>query len=299
MKNQRPRGWIQFSPNTEMNDLIKYHSLGVINRTPNSFSDSGLSLNSSFFDQQIKAFLDDPKVIIDIGFESTAPMNQSITSTLEWERFELFLEAIKKFDLNKRIVSFDTYKIANFLRMHQALSALYQEAQFIFNDVSGVLDNELRNALISFKGPKFYYIYTFSHIPERGHVCDHMNYLDETSDVLFQCQKAFLRAVTFFKELGMESQLLLDPGFGFSKTFDQNWKLINSFGELSKGLVSLGIKNPMVIGLSKKSFLKKAINSSDVDLLEKIHGECLKKMKLATHHQLLFRVHDTRVLKGL
>lgn len=299
MKNQRPRAWIQFSLNTKMNDLLKYHSLGVINRTPNSFSDSGLSLNPSYFDQQLKAFLDDPKVIIDIGFESTAPMNQSIASSLEWERFELFLEAIKKFDLNNRLVSFDTYKIANFLRMHQALISLYPKAQFIFNDVSGVLDSELKNALLSFKGSKFYYIYTFSHIPERNYVCDHMNYLNETSDVLFQCQEAFLKAVTFFRELGMESQLLLDPGFGFSKTFDQNWKLINSFGELSTGLVSLGIMNPMVIGLSKKSFLKKAINSSEVELLEKLHGECLKKMKQATHHQLLFRVHDIQVLKGL
>lgn len=282
-----------------MNDLLNYHSLGVINRTPNSFSDSGLSLNSSFFDQQLKAFLNDSKVIIDIGFESTAPMNQSISSSLEWERFELFLEAIKKFNFNKRIISFDTYKVANFLRMHKAFSGLYPQAQFIFNDVSGVLDNELKDALVSFKGLEFYYIYTFTHIPERGHVCDHMNYLNESSDIIPQCQKAFLKAVAFFKDLGMESQLLLDPGFGFSKTFDQNWKLINSFGEFSTGLLSIGIMNPMVIGLSKKSFLKMAINSSEDDLLEKIHGDCLKKMKQAAHHQLLFRVHDTGVLKGL
>lgn len=299
MKNQRPKAWIQFSLSSEMEDLLKYHSLGVINRTPNSFSDSGRSLNSNYFDQQLQAFLDDPKVIIDIGFESTAPMNQSISSSLEWERFDLFLEAVKKFDLNNKIVSFDTYKVANFLRMHKAFNALYPEAQFIFNDVSGVLDNELKEALVSLKGLKFYYIYTFTHIPERSLVCDHMNFLNESSDIILQCKNAFLKAVTFFRELGMESQLLLDPGFGFSKTFDQNWKLINSFGEFSTGLLNLGIMNPIVIGLSKKSFLKKAINSSEVDLLEKIHGECLKKMKQATHHQLLFRVHDIQVLKGL
>ena len=87
-------------------NLLNYKTLGVINRTPNSFSDHGASLNPNFFDTQLKSFLEDPSVIIDIGFESTAPMNRPISESEELDRFNNFLEASKNYSFANRFISF-------------------------------------------------------------------------------------------------------------------------------------------------------------------------------------------------
>lgn len=279
--------------------LDQYKSLGVINRTPNSFSDKGASLNPDFFKTQLQSFLNDPSVIIDIGFESTAPMNTKVSADEEFARFQDFLEASKNFHFNQRLVSFDTYKPQNFLRMHEAFSALHPKAKFIFNDVSGVLDEELKQALVKFKDESFFYIYTFSHIPSRDSVLDHMKHLDEKSDIIDQAHAAFVSAVRFFEELGMKEQLILDCGFGFSKTFEQNWRLIDQYGELEKKLLAHKITNTHLVGLSKKSFLKKALGSEDPVKLEELHLESLKKIKKSTSLPILFRVHDPTIIKGL
>ncbi len=279
--------------------LDQYKSLGVINRTPNSFSDKGASLNPEFFKGQLQSFLNDPTVIIDIGFESTAPMNSKVSADEEFSRFQDFLEASKDFHFGDRFVSFDTYKPQNFLRMWEAFSVFHPKAKFIFNDVSGVLDSELKVVLSQFKGRDFYYIYTFSHIPSRGHVLDHMKHLNEKTDIIEEALSHFEKALAWFKDLGMEDQLILDCGFGFSKTFEQNWRLINHYGELEKRLRAKGILNPHLVGLSKKSFLKKALGSEDAEKLEELHRECLGKIQAASTLPLLFRVHDPKIIYSL
>lgn len=282
-------------------NLDQYKSLGVINRTPNSFSDKGASLNPEFFKTQLQSFLDDPTVIIDVGFESTAPMNTKVSAEEEFSRFKDFLEASKAFNFDHRIVSFDTYKPKNFMAMYEAFKSIHPSAQFIFNDVSGVLDDELKKTVSAFKGKDFYYIFTFSHIPSRELVLDHMKHLDESKDILVQAADAFFKAVHFFEAMGMTDHLILDCGFGFSKTFEQNWRLIDHYGELEKKLLALNIKNPHLVGLSKKSFLKKALETKGEDMakLEELHLECLQKIQKALTLPLLFRVHDPKLLLGL
>ena len=106
-------------------------------------------------------------MIIDVGFESTAPMNSPVESAIELERFHDFLNASKEFSFKDRFISFDTYRPQSFRVMAREFKKIHPEALVIFNDVSGVLDSELRSCLEEFRGQKFYYIYTFSHIPER------------------------------------------------------------------------------------------------------------------------------------
>lgn len=273
--------------------LSEFKTLGVINRTPNSFSDHGASLNPEHFESQLKSFLEDPRVIVDIGFESTAPMNQAVSIEEEFARFESFLEASKKFSFDDQFVSFDTYKIQNFLSMAKAFRALHPKARFIFNDVSGVLDAELKAALLQFKDEDFYYIYTFAHIPERDQVLNHMKFLLPEMDVIEAASKSFNKAYEWFKGLHMQDHLILDPGFGFSKTFEQNWELINRWSELeSKTKLDL----PFLAGLSKKSFLKKALESHPGLDLEGLHKKCIQEIQKASKGNLLFRVHDPKIL---
>ena len=278
-------------------NLEKYKSLGVINRTPNSFSDQGLSLNSEFFDIQLASFLGDESVIIDVGFESTAPMNEAITAEVELERFHSFLEASKKFSFNDRYISFDTYKIENFKYMVYEFKKLHPRSHFIFNDVSGDLSSELKETLFEFRNTSFYYIYTFSHIPERAKTLDHMKYQINHKNIVESTAEHFIEAFEWFKSFRMEHQLILDPGYGFSKTYEQNWKLITEFSSL-EGLL-LKMNNPILIGLSKKSFLKKALPVSGHDNLNDIHYDCLKKIMEKSKKKLLFRLHDTTIIKKL
>lgn len=283
-----------------VNLLQNYKTLGVINRTPNSFSDHGLSLNPDFFKTQLQAFLANPSVIIDVGFESTAPMNKAISNDLELSRFEEFLELTKEFSFKERVISFDTYKVKNFLIMAQKFKVYHPDCHLIFNDVSGVLDAELSDALITFRGLNFYYIYTFSHIPERSKTLEHMSFTDKNADIIEQASSAFKNAYDWFNELGMREQLILDPGFGFSKTFEQNWRLIEEFELLSKTLIKADITNPILIGLSKKSFLRKKLEQMGVEVnereLELLHKSSLENIKSQSKHELLFRVHNPQIL---
>lgn len=280
-------------------NLSKYKTLGVINRTPNSFSDHGLSLNPEYFNRQLQSFLDDPSVIVDVGFESTAPMNQAITEEEERARFESFLEASKNFSFEDRFISFDTYKVKNFKFMAHEFKKLHPKAHFIFNDVSGVLNDELKEALFEFKHTNFYYIYTFAHIPSRSKTLEHMKYLNTEAEIIDETALHFKVAYDWFKSFSMEHQLILDPGFGFSKTYEQNWKLIDHFSELEEKLLELKITNPILIGLSKKSFLKKALSSDSVEALEDLHRNCIKKINSQRIMNLLFRVHDPNIMQTL
>jgi dihydropteroate synthase len=278
-------------------DLLKYKMLGVINRTPNSFSDHGLSLHPEYFEAQIQSMLSDERVIIDVGFESTAPMNVAISFEEELDRFYSFLEASKKYSFKERFISFDTYKVQNFLIMSEAFLKIHPKAFVIFNDVSGVLDEELKVELIKFRGMNFYYIYTFSHIPERAQTLNHMKFLDEKSDIIEQTAQSFIHAHAWFKSFHMHEQLILDPGFGFSKTYEQNWRLIDSFELLDS---KLPFYNTVLVGLSKKSFLKKKLSSQDgfqdEKKLEELHKKCIRHIQKSTTKPLLFRVHDPKIL---
>ena len=274
--------------------LSQYKSLGVINRTPNSFSDKGQSLHPVHFESQLASFLNDPSVIVDVGFESTAPMNSAITYEEELERFYTFLKASEKFSFDERFISFDTYKIKNFLVMSNEFKKIHPKSLIIFNDVGGILDDELKAALLNFKGEDFYYIYTFSHIPERELVLNHMEFVDETKDIIEQTVNAFNKATNWFKAIGMENQLILDPGFGFSKSFDQNWRLINSFATLESRAHDLGLPGNWLIGLSKKSFLQKALGEGRN--IEELHSRSLQQIQEGSKLNLLFRVHDPQIL---
>jgi dihydropteroate synthase len=278
------------------NKLSQYKTLGVINRTPNSFSDQGLSLNPDHFEKQLSEFLKDKSIIIDVGFESTAPMNKAVSFTEEIARFDLFLEATKHFSFEDRFISFDTYKVLNFKYMAHEFKKIHPKSKFIFNDVSGILDNDLKEVLVNFRGEDFYYIYTFSHIPERSKTLEHMNFLDNETDIIEATASHFKAAYNWFKGIGMEHQLIFDPGFGFSKTFEQNWTLINHFSKLEESLLEMKLTNPIVIGLSKKSFLKRALNSEVSTEIEALHQKCIKSMKLNSVLNLLFRVHDPKIL---
>lgn len=267
-----------------------------MNLTPNSFSDGNLH----FQKLSIKEFLiqsDFDELIYDFGMESTAPMNQSIDIETEMARFERFFKDIESYlqDSKKSpmIISIDTYRPAFFQYAYELIKVKNHSAFVIFNDVSGVVDDELIHVLKSC--PDSLYVYTHNRIANRLEMHNHMKFASENPQVIDEILKSFEKVKSLFVKHNLLSRLIFDPGFGFSKTLHENWQIIKKFNSFEKKYIELEFKNiPLVIGLSKKSFLKKAFEA-DPDPLsssEFLHFEIIKDLLKNSSLSFIFRVHD-------
>jgi len=275
-------------------DFKKINTLGVINLTPNSFSDQNKFLNSDALTSGLLGLKSITSLAFDFGFESTAPMNFPVTKEEERARFDLFFDQIKDIDLSGRWISFDTYKCQNFLYFEEKFRSRYNDCGLIFNDVSGVIDNELLSLLTHKKNQEnFYYIYTYTHIPSRDSILKHMEYLRE-GDIVQMCLKHLRSGYEKFIEIGVQDKIIFDPGFGFSKSYNQNWDLLNRFEELNSALLNDGIMAPYLIGISKKSFLRNSlVHSSDpFKDSEIIHAKLIKDLVSKNLGHIIFRAHD-------
>lgn len=275
-------------------DFKSLTTLGVINITPNSFSDQGRFLNSQTLKSTLTFFKTLPHTVLDLGFESTAPMNSAISVQEERARFDYFFKEIKDIDLSGCWISFDTYKPLNYLYFEEQFKTRYQNCGFIFNDVGTVLDNEIVTLLKSKRDQEnFFYIHTFSHIPSRDFVLNHMNFIKK-EEILLQAVSHFKKVHYFLKEENLIEQILFDPGFGFSKSYEQNWDLLNQFDQLVLKLNEEGISMPWLLGLSKKSFLRNSlINTQDpFKDSEILHHKIIRDLWSKQLGHLLFRAHD-------
>lgn len=272
------------------------NTMGVINMTPNSFSDQKKFLDTDTLKKTLNHYKN-KNLIFDFGFESTAPMNSAISKDLERERFDLFFDAISDVDLSGCWISFDTYRPQNYQYFEERFKSRYLDLGFIFNDVSGVIDDELLELLKKKATDKnFFYLYSNTHIPFRDKVLDHMKYLSN-DEVVSTTIKKFKDAFKIFKEIGIDKKIILDPCFGFSKTFEQNWELINRFDEVVKGL---DFEVPWLIGVSKKSFLRKMVGEVTDPFAESeiLHKKIIEDLKEKNLGHLIFRVHNFDIVSS-
>ena len=291
-----------------LNQFKQFNTMGVINITPNSFSDPGYYLDDKTIKDSLVKFLKKPDLIFDFGFESTAPMNQAISAELERERFDIFFDQIEDVDFNFRFISFDTYRPQNFLYFKEQWSKRYSGCHYLFNDVSGVLDDSLVELLeqISHED-NFYYLFAFTHIPSRDLVSKHMNYTENKDDICESARIKFIKAHQFFSDFALKERLIFDPCFGFSKTYEQNWQLLEGLPILLKECKREGISASWLVGVSKKSFLRKFLQKSHQVALqvysdpfsesEILHENIIRKLLAQNLGHLLFRVHDPEIVE--
>lgn len=275
--------------------LTELRTMGVINITPDSFSETATRLmEGDALIKTLQQFKKIPGLIYDFGFESTAPMNSAVSLLDERNRFDDFFAYIQDFDLNNQWISFDTYKPQNYQYFEKKFKSRYQGCGFIFNDVSGVLDAEVLEFLKSKREQEnFYYIYSSTHIPSREKVLNHMDFLLE-GDIVTQTLEHFEDGLKKLKAVGMENKIILDPCFGFSKSFEQNWDLIHRFDEMVFKLNKAGIDCPCLVGVSKKSFLRKALPDSNDPFIDSeiLHAKIIKELTSKNRGHLMFRAHD-------
>lgn len=265
-----------------------FQIMGVINITPNSFSDGGNYNHVSSFESKFNELLTWADVV-DIGAESTAPFNNAVSLNEELSRFEdVFFPVLEKRDDPQITLSVDTYKASTFEIVAKKVRLHWPLTNLIWNDVSGVVDDELLNLLQS--DLDFSYVLSHNLCNDRTNTSNHMNYLCE-EDITKNLIDFFEQRLSLIKT---DKKILLDPCFGFSKTREQNHKLLKDFTFFAKHFDSY----QWVYGISRKSFLRfpqslDSKNPSVQNQLDQIQNFFLVDAvnKLGSD-KLIFRVHN-------
>jgi dihydropteroate synthase len=243
--------------------------MGVINVTPDSFSDAGVHLRTEAAVTAAWGMLDCGAAIIDVGGESTRPGSEGVRAEEELARIEPVLT-----DLDGAPVSVDTSKAV------VARRALELGAELV-NDVTALRGDPEMAGVVADAGA---YLCLMHMQGDPRTMQDEPTYDDVVSDV-----KAFLEErLAFAVAAGVREELVcLDPGIGFGKTVEQNFELVRRLDEL----VALG--RPVLVGFSRKSSLARILKDPDskVGTMAASIGAAVS----AFHHgATILRAHDVR-----
>ena len=212
--------------------------VGILNLTPDSFSDGGEFSNLERAQGHFEAMLAAGADVIDIGGESTRPGHQPISVAEEIDRVIPFIERIRP--LSSALISVDTSKA-------EVAAAALDAGADIINDVWGLQRDAQMAETIARADAACILMHNCS-IDQSG----------RGTDVVADVQ-AFLRhSIKLALDAGVRSNaIILDPGFGFGKSFEENWLLMQRLEELNE----LGY--PLLVGASRKSMLARLLNLED------------------------------------
>lgn len=211
--------------------------MGVVNVTPDSFSDGGLFLNAEEAVAHGLTMLDEGADLLDFGAESTRPGSQTIAAEEEQARLLPVLKGILR-ERPEAVVSVDTYKAVT------ARAAVAAGAEIV-NDVSGFLWDSEMAAACAETGCGVVVMHTRGRPEEWGAQAQ------LSSDELLETVRTGLKvSLDRAAEAGIAAEsIVLDPGYGFGKRGEENFGLLARQGEL------LGLGRPLLAGVSRKSFL--------------------------------------------
>ena len=280
---------------------MKQALMGVINLTPNSFSDGGEYNQSESFE---KHFLYQLKAasIIDLGAESTAPFNDPISFAEELNRFEeVFYPFLSIHPDPTCTLSIDTYKIPVFKEVASKINKSWPKTKIIFNDVSGCLDDELIE-LLEDDSLDFSYVYSHNLAPDRGQTSHHMRFCLDTD------YKNFMEELKDYFKNGLKKlknykkEIIIDPCFGFSKTREQNHYLLSHMNDF---LNDLDKEIPLLYGISRKSFLRFPVDMdmkdpANIIILDHMQTLLMDNLiKNNPNRKIIFRCHDNTSFKAI
>lgn len=253
-------------------DLSQPHVMGILNVTPDSFSDGGQHHQK---DQAIKHALqmvEDGATIIDIGGESTRPNASAVELAEEIRRVIPVVEALSKYDV---IMSIDTSQ-------PEVMRAAVQAGAHIWNDVRALTRPQALETAAELNIPV-----VLMHM--RGEPTN-MNQLDQyddvTEDVIYELQQRLDQAIAAGIKL---ENIIIDPGFGFAKNAQQNFQLLNEFWKLNR------MGYPILSGLSRKRFIGEALNG--VPAQERAVGSVTGHLLSIQQGASIVRAHDVKATR--
>jgi dihydropteroate synthase len=249
----------------------KTYIMGILNVTRDSFSDGGLYFDKSAAIKRAIQMVEEGADIIDIGGESTRPGAEPVTVEEELRRTIPVIEALAK--EIKVPISIDTYK-------SEVAEKALEAGASIVNDISGLrFDPEMAKVVSDYKVPV-----VIMHI--KGRPKDMQQ--NPVYEALVPEIMDYLReGIRLAKESGVsEDKIIIDPGIGFGKTFNQNLEIINNLHEFTL------LEKPILIGPSRKAFIGKILgNVSETDRLEGTSAAVAISIMNGAN---IIRVHDIK-----
>jgi len=246
--------------------------MGVLNVTPDSFSDGGRFHAPDAAVEHALAMIEDGADIIDIGGESTRPGSERISAGTELNRVIPVIEKILEHQSNA-ILSIDTYK-------SQVADEALQRGALIVNDISALRYDEQMPGVIQRHNATI----ILMHMKDDPQTMqDAPYYLDVTSEVY-----SFLNDRAAFAEQNNIKQIIVDPGIGFGKRVQDNLELLRSLNKLK------GMGHPVLVGASRKSFIGKIL---DVDIDLRLEGSIAAAVIGIMNGASIVRVHDIAATK--
>ena len=250
-------------------DLSKPKMMGILNLTPDSFYDGGKYKSEKEFLIQTEKMLTEGATFIDVGAYSSRPGAKHISEDEELSRLLPVLDVLIK-EFPEILISVDTFR-------SQIAKKSIDIGAALINDISaGNLDNKMFSTIAKLQVP--YIMMHMQGTPKN--MQQNINYDDLITDIIYYFSKKIhqLRALYV-------NDIIIDVGFGFSKTLDQNYELLKNLN-LFKNL-----DVPILSGLSRKSMLYKHL---DISTQEALNATSVANTIALQNGSNLLRVHDVK-----
>jgi len=246
--------------------------MAILNLTPDSFYDGGVYDTDMQILKQVDRFLKEGATIIDIGAYSSRPGATNISMQEELDRLIPVLKKIV-FTFPKAIISVDTF------RSEVAKIAINEGAQII-NDISGgTMDKQMFQTIATLQVP--YILMHMKGTPQNMQKNPSYNNVTKQVKIFFQNKVAELAL------LGV-NDVILDVGFGFGKTIDQNYELLKNLSGFKD------LEKPILVGVSRKSMLYKTLDCTPDDAL---NATSIAHTIALLNGADILRVHDVKEAK--
>ena len=244
--------------------------MGILNLTTDSFYDGGKLGSEKKILLHVEKMISEGASIIDIGAISTRPGAEEIPEEQEFEKLLKVQKSINK-HFPDAILSVDTFR-------SQIAKTIIENGAHIINDISGgTYDKKMFEVIAKYHVP-----YILMHIQGTP---KSMQQNPQYDDVVNEIKLFFEQQLAKLAQLGVTNNIILDPGFGFGKTLEHNYKLLhhlNSFKELG---------HPILAGISRKSMINKILNIKPQSAL---NGTTILNTIALMNGANILRVHDVK-----
>lgn len=251
-------------------DLSTPKVMGILNLTPDSFYDGGVHKDAASAIKQVEKMLHDGATFIDVGAYSSRPSSVDISEDEELKRILPILKLILE-EFPETLISVDTFR-------SKIAKESVEAGVCMVNDISGgMIDKNMMQTVADLRVP-----YIMMHM--RG-TPQTMAKLTNYDNLLKEIFYYFSERVAAARQHGIVD-VILDPGFGFAKTIDQNYEILNNL-ELFKTMFDM----PLLIGLSRKSMVYKPLQSTSKGAL---NGTTVLNTIALQKGANILRVHDVK-----
>ena len=244
--------------------------MGIVNVTPDSFYSGSRVADERSLVERVRAMLDDGADVVDVGACSTRPGSAAVDEQGETERLQWALTAIRR-EFPGAIISVDTY------RALVASRCVEEWGADVINDISGgSLDKDMFATVARLRVP-----YVLMHT--RG-TPETMASLTDYHDVTAEVLEWLARRIDELRQLGA-ADVIVDPGFGFAKTQEQNYELLARLDAFHT------LDAPLLVGVSRKRMIYTPLQSTADDAL---NGTTVVNTIALQHGAHILRVHDVK-----